>query len=37
MSGRAIQFNARHLPLQVFGRKDKGGDRQPNADAAITN
>ena len=37
MSGRAVQFDTRHSPLQVFGRKDKGGDRQLNADAAIMN
>jgi hypothetical protein len=39
MSGRAVQFDARDLPLQVFGRKDKGGAgaRQLNADTAIAN
>jgi hypothetical protein len=37
MSGRAVQFGAGHMPLQVFGRKDKGGGGQLNADAAITN
>jgi hypothetical protein len=37
MNGRAVQFDARHLPLRVFGRKDEGGDCRLNADAAITN
>jgi hypothetical protein len=37
MSGRAVQSDARQLPLQVFGCRDKGGDRQLNIAAAITN
>jgi len=37
MSGRAVQFDARHLPLQVFGRNVKGGDRQLDTDTANTN
>ena len=37
MSGRAVRFDARHLPFQVFGREDKRGDRQLNSDGAITN
>ena len=35
-SGRAVQFDARDLPLQVFGRKDRDGGRQLNTGAAIT-
>lgn len=37
MSGRAVQCDSGHLPLRAFGRKDKGGNRQLNADAAISN
>jgi hypothetical protein len=36
MSGRAVQVDARPLPLDVFGRKAEGGNGRPNADAAIT-
>jgi hypothetical protein len=37
MSGLAVRFDARRTPSQVFGRKNKGSDRQLNADAAISN
>ena len=37
MSGRAVRFDAPRGPLLVFGCKAKGGDRQPNAHAAIAN
>jgi hypothetical protein len=37
MSGRAVQFDSRHLPSQVFERKAKGSDHQLNAGAAIRN
>ncbi len=37
MSGRAVRFAARQLPSQLFGDKAKGGGRQANAGAALTN
>jgi hypothetical protein len=37
MSGRAVRFDARQLPLQLCEYKAKGGGRQAKADAAPTN